>query len=250
MNSRAPCRPLPADGRFLQSIGPTPLVPVRLNEEGPTIWCKLEFLNPSGSTKDRIARYMLEKAWRLGELCPGGEVVEASSGSTSIALALASAQMGAEVHRGDARGRHGRARAHHPRLRRRRGAGASRARASAAPSRGGGAGQGARGLRAAPVREPGQRRGAPGVDGAGDPLAGAGRAGARRGERRGHGRHGGGAVPGLRGGGLPGDAVRGQAHLRHGQRHRVLQLQLARARRGGRAVHAVPRGGPAGAAWS
>lgn len=94
MNSRRPCRPLPADGRFLQAMGPTPLVPVRLEEGAPTIWCKLEFLNPSGSTKDRIARYMLEKAWRLGELCPGGEVVEASSGSTSIALALASAQMG------------------------------------------------------------------------------------------------------------------------------------------------------------
>ncbi|NTX37763.1 cysteine synthase family protein [Myxococcus sp. CA051A] len=91
---RPPCRPLPADGRFLQAIAPTPLVPVRLDPEGPTIWCKLEFLNPSGSTKDRIARYMLEKAWRLGELQPGGEVVEASSGSTSIALALASAQMG------------------------------------------------------------------------------------------------------------------------------------------------------------
>ncbi|GHG67248.1 cysteine synthase family protein [Comamonas sp. JC664] len=91
---RPPCRPLPADGRFLQAVGPTPLVPVRLHEEGPTIWCKLEFLNPSGSTKDRIARYMLEKAWRQGELVPGGEVIEASSGSTSIALALACAQMG------------------------------------------------------------------------------------------------------------------------------------------------------------
>ncbi|RKH41008.1 PLP-dependent cysteine synthase family protein [Corallococcus sicarius] len=91
---RAPCRPLPADGRFLQAVGPTPLVPVRLDPEGPTVWCKLEFLNPSGSTKDRIARYMLEKAWRLGDLSPGGDVVEASSGSTSIAMALASAQMG------------------------------------------------------------------------------------------------------------------------------------------------------------
>jgi cysteine synthase A len=91
---RLTCRPLPADGRFLQQIGPTPLVPVRLEADGPTIWCKLEFLNPSGSTKDRIARYMLEKAWRLGHLHPGGEVIEASSGSTSIALALASAQMG------------------------------------------------------------------------------------------------------------------------------------------------------------
>jgi cysteine synthase A len=62
---------LPADGRFLQAIGPTPLVPVGLQEKRPTIWCKLKFLNASGSTKDRIARYMLEKAWRLGELCPG-----------------------------------------------------------------------------------------------------------------------------------------------------------------------------------
>jgi cysteine synthase A len=61
---------------------------------GPTIWCKLEFLNPSGSTKDRIARYMLEKAWRQGLLAPGSTVIEASSGSTSIALALACAQMG------------------------------------------------------------------------------------------------------------------------------------------------------------
>jgi cysteine synthase A len=90
--SRTPGRTLP-DGRFLQSVGPTPLVPLSL-EGGPTIWCKLEFLNPSGSTKDRIARYMLEKAWRQGLLEAGGTVIEASSGSTSIALALACAQMG------------------------------------------------------------------------------------------------------------------------------------------------------------
>ena len=89
-----PCRALPPDGRFLAQLGPTPLVPVRLEAAGPAIWCKLEFLNPSGSTKDRIARYMLEKAWRQGTLCPGDLVVEASSGSTSIALALAAAQMG------------------------------------------------------------------------------------------------------------------------------------------------------------
>jgi cysteine synthase A len=87
------CRTLPSEGRFLQQIGPTPLVPVRLEADAPLVWCKLEFLNPSGSTKDRIARYMLEKAWRQGTLCAGGSVVEASSGSTSIALALACAQM-------------------------------------------------------------------------------------------------------------------------------------------------------------
>lgn len=86
-------RPLPSQ-RFLQHVGPTPLVPVQLEEGAPTVWCKLELLNPSGSTKDRIARYMLEKAWRHGEVGAGSVVVEASSGSTSIALALACAQMG------------------------------------------------------------------------------------------------------------------------------------------------------------
>jgi len=58
------------------------------------VWCKLEYLNPSGSTKDRIARFILTKAMRRGELSPGDLVVEASSGSTSIALALACAQLG------------------------------------------------------------------------------------------------------------------------------------------------------------
>ncbi len=72
----------------------TPLVPVTLPGYGATVWCKLEYLNPSGSTKDRIARYILEKAVRKGELAEGGLVVEASSGSTSIALALVSAQLG------------------------------------------------------------------------------------------------------------------------------------------------------------
>jgi cysteine synthase A len=58
------------------------------------VWCKLEFLNPSGSTKDRIARFILEKAYRQGRVRCGHLVVEASSGSTSIALALACAQLG------------------------------------------------------------------------------------------------------------------------------------------------------------
>ena len=58
------------------------------------IWCKLEFMNPSGLTKDRIAAFILGKALRRGEIAPGGTVVEASSGSTSIAMALAAAQLG------------------------------------------------------------------------------------------------------------------------------------------------------------
>ncbi len=85
--------PLPEGHRFLHRVAPTPLVPVALGG-GEPVWCKLEFLNPSGSTKDRIARHILEKAWRRGELRPGATVVEASSGSTSIAFALACAQLG------------------------------------------------------------------------------------------------------------------------------------------------------------
>lgn len=79
--------------RYIHRIAPTPLVPVRITPDSAEIWCKLEFLNPSGSTKDRIARYILEKAWRMGHLRAGSTVVEASSGSTSIALALCCAQM-------------------------------------------------------------------------------------------------------------------------------------------------------------
>ena len=80
--------------RYLDQVPPPPLVPVRLSADVPAVWCKLEFLNPSGSTKDRIARHILEKAWRLGHVAAGSLVAEASSGSTSIAFALACAQLG------------------------------------------------------------------------------------------------------------------------------------------------------------
>lgn len=79
---------------YLNRLAPTPLVPIQLHDALAPIWCKLEFLNPSGSTKDRIARYILEKAWREGRAGPGSTVIEASSGSTSIAMALACAQLG------------------------------------------------------------------------------------------------------------------------------------------------------------
>lgn len=78
----------------LGSWPPTPLTPVCLDPAGPIVWCKLEFLHPGGSTKDRIANYILTKACRCGELSPGGWVVEASSGSTSIAMAMVCAQLG------------------------------------------------------------------------------------------------------------------------------------------------------------
>ena len=79
---------------YLHQIRTIPLVEVSLEGHKPGIWCKLEYLNPSGSTKDRIARHILEKAWRRGLIRSGDTVAEASSGSTSIAFALACSQMG------------------------------------------------------------------------------------------------------------------------------------------------------------
>src|SRR5579864_6305690 len=86
-------RPFPSTEFFRQARA-TPLVAVSLEDSTRPVWCKLEFLNPSGSTKDRIAAYILSKAWRAGLLGPGARVVEASSGSTSIALAMVCAQLG------------------------------------------------------------------------------------------------------------------------------------------------------------
>src|SRR5260370_9240932 len=63
-------------GTILDAIGNTPLVMV----DG--IWVKLEFLNPSGSIKARIAKYMIERAEREGLLRPGDTIVEARSGNT------------------------------------------------------------------------------------------------------------------------------------------------------------------------
>ena len=82
-----------ADSPTPHLLAPTPLIRLEL-DPGAAVWCKLEFFNPSGSTKDRVARYILERALRSGELQRGDLVIEASSGSTSIAMALACAQMG------------------------------------------------------------------------------------------------------------------------------------------------------------
>jgi cysteine synthase len=80
--------------RYPAEFPMTPLVPIQLSAEAPVIWCKLEFLNPSGSTKDRIARHILGKALERGDVKAGGIVIEASSGSTSISMALVCAHLG------------------------------------------------------------------------------------------------------------------------------------------------------------
>jgi len=73
---------------ILDSIGNTPLI----NIEG--IWVKMEYLNPSGSIKARIAKYMIERAEHEGKLKPGDTIVEASSGNTGNALSMVAAVKG------------------------------------------------------------------------------------------------------------------------------------------------------------
>lgn len=85
---------LPDTNLHLGDWAPTPLTRVAIEPDGPCIWAKLEFMNPGGSTKDRIANHILTKAYRSGAIQPGGTVVEASSGSTSIAMAMVCAQLG------------------------------------------------------------------------------------------------------------------------------------------------------------
>jgi cysteine synthase len=77
-----------AGGTILDAIGNTPLIMV----DG--IWAKLEHLNPSGSIKARIARYMIERAEREGLLRPGDTIVEASSGNTGNAMSMVAAVKG------------------------------------------------------------------------------------------------------------------------------------------------------------
>src|SRR5918999_3927884 len=72
----------------LDAIGDTPMLEI----EG--VYCKCEFLNPSGSVKARIAKYMIEKAEREGLLSPGDTIVEATSGNTGNALSMVAAVKG------------------------------------------------------------------------------------------------------------------------------------------------------------
>src|ERR671927_1028828 len=73
---------------ILDAIGDTPMLEV----EG--IYCKLEYLNPSGSIKARIARYMVERAEDEGLLKEGDTIVEATSGNTGNALSMVAAVKG------------------------------------------------------------------------------------------------------------------------------------------------------------
>jgi [CysO sulfur-carrier protein]-thiocarboxylate-dependent cysteine synthase len=75
---------------LLETIGKTPLVelPRLAPHEGIRLYAKLEGQNPTGSVKDRIARSMVETAEAMGELEPGRELLEPTSGNTGISLAM------------------------------------------------------------------------------------------------------------------------------------------------------------------
>jgi cysteine synthase len=73
----------------LELVGNTPLVELtRLSPEGVRLYAKLEGQNPTGSIKDRVAKAMIEAAEASGELEPGRELLEPTSGNTGISLAM------------------------------------------------------------------------------------------------------------------------------------------------------------------
>ena len=82
-------------------IGGTPLVEVcRLEKElglKARVLCKMEYLNPAGSIKDRAARSMLDAAEAEGKLAPGAVIIEPTSGNTGIGLASIAASRGYRV---------------------------------------------------------------------------------------------------------------------------------------------------------
>ena len=81
---------------ILDLIGNTPLVKLHKVTEGiaATVLVKLEYLNPGGSAKDRIAVRIIDAAERDGLLAPGGTIVEPTSGNTGVGLALVAQQRG------------------------------------------------------------------------------------------------------------------------------------------------------------
>lgn len=81
---------------ILDIIGNTPLLNMR-KLTGLKIYAKAEFLNPGGSIKDRVAKYMIEQAEFKGLLKPGMTIMEPTSGNTGIGIALVGVQKGYRV---------------------------------------------------------------------------------------------------------------------------------------------------------
>ncbi len=89
------------NNNFCELIGGTPLVRLKHIENSHAIdanlFAKLEYFNPAGSAKDRVALYMIDRAEKEGLLKPGGRIVEPTSGNTGIGLAAVAASRGYSV---------------------------------------------------------------------------------------------------------------------------------------------------------
>lgn len=85
-------------GNIVELIGETPIVKLKNTPKGSAdVYVKLEFFNPGGSVKDRIALNMIHQAQMDGHLKEGGTIVEPTSGNTGIGLALVGAALGYKV---------------------------------------------------------------------------------------------------------------------------------------------------------
>ncbi len=84
---------------ILEAMGNTPLI--RLNRLTknlePQIYVKADYMNPGGSVKDRIGKWMIDEAERKGLLKPGGTIIEGTSGNTGMGLALVAVTRGYKV---------------------------------------------------------------------------------------------------------------------------------------------------------
>lgn len=81
---------------LIDLVGDTPLLRMNKVTSGvsPTVLAKVEYFNPGGSVKDRIALRMVEEAEKSGALRPGGTIVEPTSGNTGVGLAIVAAEKG------------------------------------------------------------------------------------------------------------------------------------------------------------
>ncbi len=81
---------------ILEAIGNVPLIRLEKLSSG-NVYAKAEYLNPGGSIKDRVAKYIIEAAIKDGKLEPGMIILQATSGNTGIGLSLVGVQKGFRV---------------------------------------------------------------------------------------------------------------------------------------------------------
>lgn len=90
---------LSVGNNILELIGKTPVVKLNrlVGKTDADVYLKLEYFNPGGSVKDRIALSMIEEAEKRGDLKPGATIIEPTSGNTGIGLAMVAAAKGYQV---------------------------------------------------------------------------------------------------------------------------------------------------------